>query len=223
MKTSNKFKLGLKLLLLFMSTAFITGLIGFLGIQNMGKINQLISNIYNRNLVPVTYISETSTEVINHNRRLCIYVLLSERSEKKFFKQKMMESQENIKKSLALYRTTVSTDQEKVLLANLDHAWPEYIKNVDNTLQLSENGKNRDAENLAIGVTREKFQIVDDILTQLVNINKKQGQQAYKQSNLIYTHNRIYFMVLVLVCTGICLTVGLIITILIMTAYVDIK
>ena len=59
----------------------------------MGRLNQMLREMYNENLVPITYISEANSEVVNHNRRLCILILLSERSEKELFRNWMQESE----------------------------------------------------------------------------------------------------------------------------------
>lgn len=218
METHDKLKLGLKLLLLFMSTALIAAIIGFLGVSNIGKINQVVAEMYANNLVPITFISEANTEVINHNRRVCIYVLLSERSEKAFFKKKMMESEENVKTAINMFRGSKLSDQERLLLTKFDRIWPVYLENVKKTLALSEAGKDREAESLAIGETRLKFQEADDILSGLVKQEKRQAQVAYENSSNIYHKNRIYTITLVLICVAVSLLVGFIVSLVIVAA-----
>ena len=104
-----------------------------------------------------------------------------------------------------MYRKTRLDDDEKRLLSRFDEIWPGYMKKVQKALALSQAGNRKEAENLIVGDIRHEFQTLDEILSDLVTVNKEAGKQAYEASNQIYARHRVYFITLVLVCVGVTL------------------
>ncbi|MFA5865251.1 MAG: MCP four helix bundle domain-containing protein [Phycisphaerae bacterium] len=215
--------LGLKLLMVFMFTAVITAILGYLGIRNMGKMNQMLTKMYDENLMPIVYVTDANQELVNHNRRLCLIVMLPQKDEKDTFKKKMLDNEKNLKKYLDQYRHTrlSESESERKLLAEFDTAWPIYTTVANQVLSLTYDGKNHAAEALIIGDVRTKFLKVENILSQIVVSNQNEGKLAYVESNLIYSRNRIFFTILVIVCVGISFVVSLLFSSLLLSMYND--
>jgi len=57
-------KIGTKLLSSYILLLLLMGGVGYLGVSNMGMINEMLDDLYNDNLVPILQIDEANIEMI---------------------------------------------------------------------------------------------------------------------------------------------------------------
>ncbi|MER2601087.1 MAG: methyl-accepting chemotaxis protein [Candidatus Competibacter phosphatis] len=183
-------KLSTKLISLFSVITLIMVAIGLIGVRGQGAINDMLNSMYDNNLAPIVNIANANMQAIYHNRNVYYYAVEEERSKMADIKKGMDTQEAKMKELLDKYRKTSLTEPEKALLAKFDAAWPPYKAAVEKALPLSYAGKNDEAMALVNGEVTQTFQVVDDVLTEMVNFNEKLGKQAYDDSDVVYFQGR---------------------------------
>lgn len=177
-------KISAKLLSSFL---FMTGLVvfvGWLGMSNISTINGMLSDVYNDNLVPITDIANANMEAIYNNRELYLYIIEKEKSEMDKVKVEMDKNEAKMKELLDKYRKTKLTEKEVELLKKFDASWPPYIASLHKVLPLSYEGKDEEAMRIVRAETQKLFQVSDDLLSELVNVNQAAAKEAHEKSGI---------------------------------------
>ncbi|HYH03480.1 MAG TPA: methyl-accepting chemotaxis protein, partial [Bacillota bacterium] len=200
MKWFYNLKIAAKLLISFILVSLLASVVGIMGIINMGKVNSMLNNMYDNNLVPIIDIANANMQAIYHNRAVYDYIIEPEKSGMDTIKQRMDKNEEKMKQLLDKYRKTVLTEREKQLLAKFDDSWVTYMNSVAKALSLSYEGKNNEAMALVNGEVTKTFQVSDDLLTELVNVNQGLGKEAYAESDTVFFQSRNFMITLVIVC-----------------------
>ncbi|MFZ5989669.1 MAG: methyl-accepting chemotaxis protein [Bacillota bacterium] len=200
MKWFYNLKIGAKLLISFITVTILTAFIGYMGISNMGKINGMLNNMYDNNLVPISDISGANMQAIYHNRAVYDYVVETDKSVMDQIKVKMDRYEEKMKEMLDSYTKTKLDDKEKDLIAKFDEAWLSYENNANKVLPLSYEGRNEEAVALLNGEVSKTFDVVDNLLSQLVNINKDLAKSAYDESDKVYSQSSTFLLTLIVIC-----------------------
>ena len=86
------------------------------------------------------------------------------------------------------YRATELTEPEKVVLADFDRAWPLYKEAAKKAMAASYANDNDGAVKLMKGEAAATFQVADDLLSKLVDINQEIAKKAYDDSDVIVAH-----------------------------------
>ena len=62
-------KLGFKakLIIVLLVPVMMTGIVGYMGVNNMARVNAMLEEIYSNNLITITYISEADMFFIQYN------------------------------------------------------------------------------------------------------------------------------------------------------------
>src|ERR1035437_3873286 len=93
-------KISTKLLSGFLLVTLIAGALGVLGMTNIGKLNTMLGEVYNDNLVPITDIANANMQAIYHNRALYEYVVEQEKPEMDKIKVEMDKFEVKMKELL---------------------------------------------------------------------------------------------------------------------------
>ncbi|MFE8730025.1 MCP four helix bundle domain-containing protein, partial [Aeromonas hydrophila] len=83
---------------------------------------------------------------------------------------------------------TELTEPEKVVLADFDRAWPLYKEAAKKAMAASYTNDNDNAVKLMKGEAAATFQVADDLLSKLVDINQEIAKKAYDDSDVIVAH-----------------------------------
>jgi methyl-accepting chemotaxis protein len=207
MKWFYDLKIITKLLSGFFFVAMIAGVIGYAGISNIKTINRLLDNMYDHNLVPIHDISGANMQAIYQNRSVYDYLIETDLAEMDKIRKDMDVYEAKMKEFLDKYRKTDLTEKEKELLSKFDAAWPIYKSGVEKVLPLHNAKKNQEALALANGDVTKSFQVADDLLNDLVELNMKLGKDAYNESNAVYLKSLNFLTIFI--CIGFAVALGL--------------
>ncbi len=208
----NNLKVRTKLLSGFILVTIVAGAIGLLGMIDIGKVNNMLNDMYNNNLVPIEDIANANSEAIHHNRDVFEFVLETQKAEMDKFREAMDKKEAKMKEHLNKYRKTHLTDKEKIIIDKFDAAWPAYISAAKKVLSLADAGKNRDAIEVARGEMIKEFQVADDLLTELVNLNQSIAKEAYDHSGVIVARINKVILVFIIVSLILGVSIALFIT-----------
>lgn len=189
MKWFINLKVGTKLITGFLIVCAITVIVGYIGIRNMGIINEKADRLYDTELLGVSHIKEAN-----------INLLYMARAEKNFLLS-MTDEQRNLNRgNLSKYKTTYLeeiktakalfvSDKGKAVIAKLEQANEEWFKVQARIMDMGAREKlneNKESIVLSFGEGREKANVVDDMMTELANLKGARAKEASDETTQIY-------------------------------------
>ncbi len=203
-------KIGKKLIISFLVLCFITGLVGFLGLRNMGKINDMLHSLYKNDTIGISDLKGSNIDFLNFSRAEGNFLLASSTEEREKFQKLMDTYEQKMKEKLGQVKPLLLTDASKETLANLQKAWEDYRSVNKKVLDLA--GKEapasrKESVELAQTLGREKLHVVDDLFKELNKHKEDNGQHSYEESDVVYADSRMLMLIGIL--AGILIGVGL--------------
>lgn len=159
--------------------------VGLYGKQNTNTINDMLNDMYLNILTPITDVANANMQAIYHNRSLFDYVIEPTQSGMDKIARDMDLHEQKMAALLDKYRATQLSEPEKLALADFDRAWPLYKEAAHKAMAASYANDNDSAIKLMKGEAATTFQVVDDLLSKLVDINQGLGKQAFDESDVI--------------------------------------
>ncbi|QKE62090.1 MCP four helix bundle domain-containing protein [Aquipseudomonas campi] len=144
-------KLATKLILAFLVVATIAGIIGFIGTRSVNTVNDMMTDIYDNQLVPIDDIGNVRVHVSDNFRR--VYQLATQQdplaAEK--IKEKIQDSDKAIAEGYKKYLATVLSPEEQAVVPKLDAATEKYHQLTEQVMRLIDNGNQPQALELVGG------------------------------------------------------------------------
>jgi diguanylate cyclase (GGDEF)-like protein len=169
-------------------------LVGIIGLMDTAEINRMSAQIYQKELLSVSYIKEAYVNLI------CVAraeknVMLAFTKEDKLRYFKIHDTNKalylsNIKAAASL----LETEQERAVLARLESAWAEYCTVSNRVIDLAtmENlNKSRPSIELAMGPARERINAVTGALEELTRMKEENARKLSEKSAAIYKASRL--------------------------------
>lgn len=166
-----------RLIALALAGLLLSLIIGGSGLFGLVTVNRHLSDMYEDNLVPVGDVGNANMQAIYHNRALLAYVIEQKQPEMDKIGVKMAAHEAKMNQLLDKYRKTDLTPKEIELLAKFDKAWPPYIASAKKVMAFSYADKNTEAMEEFNGNTVAVFQVVDDLLSDIYDLNIALGKQ----------------------------------------------
>nr|WP_199067444.1 HAMP domain-containing methyl-accepting chemotaxis protein [Chromobacterium sp. ASV5] len=190
-----QFSIKAKILGLILLSALVALIIGLNGISGSGSMNQLTRDMHDNQLMPVYWVAVANQNAIYVSRSDYRFIAETEKSQMDAVMVNRQKFLAEMNRLLDLYRKTDLTPPEVDALKRFDAAWPvmeEACKRVrDLSYTDTGNGENnKKALALMAKECRPKFQTVDDIMSEIVEINVKLAHQALQDSENKYASLR---------------------------------
>jgi methyl-accepting chemotaxis protein len=183
-------KIGTKLLSSYIILLLLMGGVGYLGVSNMGMINDMLDELYNGNLVPILQIDESNIELIKFARNHYRLVISRDRSEMETYNKRIEENVANINKSLSEYATGNLNEKEKDLLAKFRVAFDAYRQSAAKIPELALAGDKDAAIAHMLGDAAKLGAAPDELLGQLAQTNREMARQSAETSVQVYEQSR---------------------------------
>ncbi|MES2663004.1 MAG: methyl-accepting chemotaxis protein [Pseudomonadota bacterium] len=204
-------KVGAKLTSAFVIVSVITGMIGWIGINNMSTINSLAEQIYDRELLGISFIKEANINLIYGGR--AVRELLLATSE-----QERLNAVENIKKFGAAElefieksRSHFVSEKAKALFARYEIVAAERNRLRDRLVTIINNEPvlpQRESATFVGAELRPQINQLDEMLTELSTLKEENAATASKDATAIYQNSRSLMIILILGGSAIGLVLG---------------
>ncbi|MCX7208479.1 MAG: methyl-accepting chemotaxis protein [Proteobacteria bacterium] len=180
-----------KLILSFLIVLLMLFLVALLGYSSTSKTNDLVFNMHANQLTPIKDVANANMQAIYHNRALYRYISETERRDMESTEARMNKYESQMNQELDKYRKTDLTPPETDALKRFDAIWPTYKELAKEVMTHSYAEKGDGKENkLALEAMQQRarpsFDKVDDILTEIVNLNAKLADAALEDSKVGY-------------------------------------
>ncbi|UJB30699.1 methyl-accepting chemotaxis protein [Chromobacterium sp. Beijing] len=182
-----QFSIKVKIFGLILLGVLASVIIGMVGVKSTAEMNNLTIDMHDNLLMSVNWVASANQYAIYASRSDYRFIAESEKKQMDQVTANRAKYVTEMNRLLDLYRKTELTPPEVDALKRFDAAWPvmeEVCKKVRD-LSYSDTGdgaNNKKALELMAKECRPKFQVVDDIMSQIVDINVKVSDQALKNA-----------------------------------------
>ena len=193
-------KLGFKakLIIVLLVPVMMTGIVGYMGVNNMARVNAMLEEIYSNNLITITYISEADMFFIQYNSTLSETLREIDSSVIEKNESLLDNYASRMNELIDKYRGTSLPEKEKQLLKKINTIWKSYKSSVDSSLSALAAGNNLIAMGLLYGDINSSYKVLNDLFSDLIKMNQDRGKEKYKESISVYFQQRTVVLCLVL-------------------------
>jgi methyl-accepting chemotaxis protein len=208
MQWFHNLRVGKKLILAFVFMALLTGLVGVFGLRNMGIINDLNNQMFEKELLGLSAVKEANINLIYVDRAVKNLLLSRTDEERKKYTENIAKFKKEYLAQMDVARPLFWTKEGKEAIAKLDGVWSVLLPVLDEILAAVKKDElqvNRESIALTMGLGREKTDAVDDSITELVRRKENNARKVYEESTEIYNSSRLTMFAII----GVSMLVGL--------------
>ncbi|WP_337057746.1 methyl-accepting chemotaxis protein [Pseudomonas sp. USHLN015] len=214
MQFISNLKIGVRLIAGFSLVVLLTAVVGVLGIVNLGKVNDLSDQMYNREMAALETMMNANLDLIYMGRHLRSNLLSSSQQERDATAAQVHEAMKNLHENLDKARGSFDSEQSLAKLAALDAQLSEYEKIV---LQMLEANKNaplaQSTEATALmPQLRAQGNAADATISELVTQKKSRAKEANDTITDIYLGSRTQMIALILIAAVLGFAIGILVT-----------
>ncbi|OEZ86631.1 methyl-accepting chemotaxis protein IV [Janthinobacterium sp. HH104] len=211
----NQMRVGTRLLAAFFCVALMGAIVAGIGIFNMGKIDTMAGQMYNHELLGLSYIKEANIALIKVGRARSNFLLATTSEERAGRQADIAKYLEENKNNLAKAQPLFVTPAAKELFARFATVEAEYVSTLQQSLALAaaEPLAQRSAQLTALlAKTRQHADELDGVLDKLSLQKEARAKAAAEQASGVYQASRSFMIALVLGSVAAGLALGALIT-----------
>ena len=211
----SKMKVGTRLLAAFFCVALMGAIVAGIGIFNMGKIDTMAGQMYNHELLGLSYIKEANIALIKVGRARSNFLLATTAEERATRQADIGKFLELNKSYLAKAQPLFVTPAAKELFARFAAVEAEYVATMQQALALAaaEPLAQRSAQLVELlNKTRQRADELDGMLDKLSLQKEERAKAASEQASGVYQASRSFMIALVLGSMAAGLALGALIT-----------
>jgi methyl-accepting chemotaxis protein len=186
-----------KLMVGFTLVALTLPMLGYMGLQNMRHINEDLSDLYNKDVLGLSYILDTQQESRAIGRAVTAAIGASDRDEMEKQAQLFKTKEAALEKSLGQIKDTLVRDEEKREFAGAEQAFADSMKVYNDALQLALGDKDKEAQAIS-SKSRASRDKADESLDRLVVAKLKAAEFGLNDANALYHRSRNVFIGVIL-------------------------
>ncbi|WP_264373001.1 methyl-accepting chemotaxis protein [Chromobacterium rhizoryzae] len=211
-----QFSIKVKIFGLILLGVLASVAIGVVGVSSTSEMNQLTVSMHANQLMPVNWVAVANQYAIYASRSDYRFIAETEKATMDQVAINRAKYVKEMNRLMDLYRQTVLSPQEVDALKRFDAAWPpmeEACKKVRD-LSYSDTGdgaNNKKALALMAKECRPKFQVADDIMSEIVAINVKLADQALQDAAAKYERARNTVVAVLVAAVLVLLSLGVVI------------
>jgi methyl-accepting chemotaxis protein len=186
-------RVGTKLIMSFICMAVLIAVVGYLGINNMEKINSLANTMYSRELTGVAAIKEANIQLIYMDRAVKNMLLASSQEDRVKYIDRIAQYRKAFQEQFDRAKPLFVSEKGKQGLLNLSKAWDEYQPLFNQILDLGKKEEftgRRESVVLSQGLAREKLALVDSVMDELSSGKEENAKRFAGETAAIYESNR---------------------------------
>ena len=194
-------KIGKKLISAFAIVGAITAVIGYMGIQGMGKIADLAADSYAKETVGIANLKQADVELIHMARAEKNLLLSSQPEEREQYKTAIESFKGKVDENLEKARPLIHTEKGKELLASFDQAWKarqDVVEQIVALAQKDQLAQKRASVELSFGDGRLKADAAEGALAQLVTVKEENAKDAADTAEQTYRSSRTFLLMMVI-------------------------
>jgi methyl-accepting chemotaxis protein len=199
----------------FLLVSMIGAIVASIGIVNMGRLSDKADELYENELMGLSYIKEANVNLIYIGRVRGDFLLATTEDERKYNSENIKKYFASVENNLDKARTLFVTDEAKALFTQYAKVAAEYKKELEQALSMAaaEALQTRSKElSVQLVTARKHADSLDQVLTDLARLKEKRAKQASVETTDLYESSRAFMLLLVLISVLSGLALGVLIT-----------
>ncbi|VXB32925.1 Methyl-accepting chemotaxis protein [Pseudomonas sp. 8AS] len=181
----NDMKLATKLILAFLVVATIAGVIGFIGTRSVNTVNDMMTDIYANQLVPINDIGNVRTHGSENYRRLMLLATTQDSSLAAKVRSDFESSLKVIDEGYKHYLSTLLSPEEQAVVAKLDPAMAKYRDMLSQLFRLLDEGRQAEALTFVNQDLYPLYLDMADMRAELAAIMAKNADATNQEADVI--------------------------------------
>ena len=208
-------KIGIRLIAGFTLVVILTALVGALGIINLGKVNDLSDQMYEREMSALNHMQNANLYLVYAGRHLRSSLLGANAEERDRAALQVHDALKTMHENLEKARPSFASPESKAQFDTLNKEINAYEQSALHVLDVNKASGRFAEPTEAIALLpqlRAQSNAADETIAGLVNIKQQRAQQANEDITSIYLDSRTQMIVLVLIAAGLGFAIGILVT-----------
>ena len=188
MKTFKNLKIAQKLILCFLLISFFMGVVGFIGISEIKKINVNSNSMYDDNLIHLRKVGELKENFLQIHSDLLSLLATKDATKKQGIETEITKLTDDDMAISEEFKSTNATGTEKDLLNKFIEFHAQYMMARKDFMKLIDSNKYDEAQIAFIKVTDARQKTFDSI-NEIIKSNMQEAENANKANNLIFKNS----------------------------------
>jgi methyl-accepting chemotaxis protein len=214
MNLSN-FRIAAKLLAAFIIVALIGAAIGFLGLYNMNRINDAGNQMYDKELLALSYTKEANIDLLYIGRDLRNMLLATSEEGRQKSSQAAQENLKLARDYLNKAEPLYWTENGKAEFKKLNELWAQYeqeVKTLKEKIMKEPIDAKSEAQAYLAGPFAAQVNKVDEQLTALTKIKERNAEKLSNDTDVMYSDSRTFILAMIVLGAALGLGMGLVIS-----------
>ena len=183
-------KLTSQLILSFVAVALTAVLVGGMGLANTRKMEGLLLDMYDNNLMSINYVGEARSDEIMYARLVNNYFVAPDAAKRSVVAESMATVRKTLFENMAKERRTRMQPEEVALWATFDKVWPAYETNARKFMALVDANKHAEAGAFLFAELRPLTLELDQTLARINGVNVEDAAHTQKAAIAMVTSIR---------------------------------
>ena len=211
MRKFKELKISQKLVSAFIIVSVLSGIIGFIGLKNVSRINANAVNMYDNNLESIETLCFIKQSFSDMNSDLLKLLYQRDIQDANTIKKDINELTSQNKELINKFDKSLVSETDEHSFDKLKNNFNTYTDTINLIIKAVDEKKYDDAEDNYSKFTKTKRSI-DSEMNKLINNNQNEAGQSYKDNNLNYRITSYTTIALVVLNFIISITLGLVIS-----------
>lgn len=178
-----------KLIFSFMVVCSVTAVVGLIGVNNMGKINAKADQLYERELMGLSYVKEANIDAMYGSRAVRSLLLASSEAERDHHIAEIRRASRSESKNMENARVLFDTERATKMFLEYDMQVEEYAQVRERLIELvSLEGVQKDRATATFVKEQllPKNAAIDKLMTEITNLKVENAKEASVETTELY-------------------------------------
>jgi methyl-accepting chemotaxis protein len=203
-------KMMKKLMVGFGLVAIGLPVLGYVGLSNMTRINNNMSDLYNLDFLGLSHIMDMQVQTRAISRAVTAAISASEKTEIEKQTQAVAKLSPELQKNITELKATLVHDEEKAKFAEVEAALGKVMEINKEALKFAAGDSDKEATEIA-AQTRSLRDRSDKLMDELVAAKLKAAEEGEKESQAVYRKSRNFMFGIIVVSVLCAVTLGFLI------------
>jgi methyl-accepting chemotaxis protein len=211
----NKMKVGTRLIAGFLILTVLGAVVAMIGIINMSKINDRTNDLYEKELLGISYVKEANINLVYIGRSVRNVLLASTDKDRAAGIEAVKTAQGQLRANLDKARPLFYTENGKRLFAAVENDVRAYDTHVAQATELAQADAlqaGRASVDYLFASMAPAAKVADERMSELSRVKEDNAVEAAKEANVLYRSSRTMMLMLVLGSVAVGIGLGVLIT-----------
>jgi len=207
-------KVGYKLVGAFILVSAITAVISYLGIANMGAINERAEKLYARELLGVSHVKEANINLLYIGRATRNLILAPSAAERERHRQAIQRYAAQLNEHMSIAEALFFSEKGKALLRTARSQADEYLQANQRLIEIAIREplhETRESVTYMSGTVRPAADALDQTMSELSDLKETNARDAAEETAAMYSSTRTFMLALSIAGVALGLMFGLLI------------